>query len=312
MLALGASPAASAVRADGVAAYEDYQGQQRCDRPLLFPDAAFAAAKLLAHDDQLNYGAALDYIITEKQVQCQRRGRTGRSAGHRRAGRAGPVAYRRGRGGGGGGRGRRRGVVTAQEPAHGRGPLMRRAVHDAILPGLSAIALAFMVQASVAKPYEIPSPSMVPTIKENDRIIANRLIYRFRAIHRGDIIVFNPPASAIAECRPTKGVPFVKRVIGIPGDKIVIEPYRVLVNGKPFVVKNAVMPNHAPGRPPRASPWCRRGLFVMGDNRPVACGSRSGRSSPPDRQNDPFVATKDVIGQALVRYWPPTRWAFLD
>ena len=57
-----------------------------------------------------------------------------------------------------------------------------------------AVALAFVIQAAVAKPYEIPTESMVPTIQANDRIIANRLIYRFRDIERGDIIVFDPPA----------------------------------------------------------------------------------------------------------------------
>jgi signal peptidase I len=190
---------------------------------------------------------------------------------------------------------------------------MRRTIHDAVLPALSAVALAFMVQASVAKPYEIPSPSMVPTIQEHDRIIANRLIYRFRAIHRGDIIVFNPPASAVAACKPVKGVPFVKRVIGVAGDHVVIEANRVLVNGTPFVVKNAVMPNHAPGEATQSFPVVPPGhLFVMGDNRPVSCDSHQWQNNPPNPQTDPFVATKDVIGQAEVRYWPPTRWAFLD
>ncbi len=59
---------------------------------------------------------------------------------------------------------------------------MRRFVKDFLLPMAVAVALAFVIQAAVAKPYEIPTESMVPTIKANDRIIANRLIYRFRDI----------------------------------------------------------------------------------------------------------------------------------
>ena len=81
---------------------------------------------------------------------------------------------------------------------------MRRLVKDVLLPVAVAVALAFVIQASVAKPYEIPTPSMTPTIKPGDRIIANRLVYRFRDIERGDIIVFDPPRRrpASAAARP--------------------------------------------------------------------------------------------------------------
>lgn len=99
---------------------------------------------------------------------------------------------------------------------------MRRFVKDFLLPMAVAVALAFVIQAAVAKPYEIPTESMVPTIKANDRIIANRLIYRFRDIQRRDIIVFHPPPSATRTCGDAGGgnIPFVKRVIGLPGDTV--------------------------------------------------------------------------------------------
>jgi signal peptidase I len=91
---------------------------------------------------------------------------------------------------------------------------LRRLVKDVLLPVAVAIALAFVIQASIAKPYEIPTASMVPTIQPNDRIIANRLIYRLRSIHRGDVIVFEPTQAARQACG-TEGasdVPFVKGV----------------------------------------------------------------------------------------------------
>lgn len=99
---------------------------------------------------------------------------------------------------------------------------MRRFVKDFLLPMAVAVALAFVIQAAVAKPYEIPTESMVPTIKANDRIIANRLIYRIRDIQRGDIIVFQPPQSATRTCGDAGGgnIPFVKRVIGLEGDEV--------------------------------------------------------------------------------------------
>src|SRR5205823_14873261 len=99
--------------------------------------------------------------------------------------------------------------------------MFRRLMREVLVPVAVAFALAFVIQAAVAKPYEIPTESMVPTIKANDKIIANRLIYRFRDIERGDIIVFTPPPSARATCgEPMGDVPFVKRVIGRPGDRV--------------------------------------------------------------------------------------------
>ena len=130
---------------------------------------------------------------------------------------------------------------------------MRRFVKDFLLPMAVAVALAFVIQAAVAKPYEIPTESMVPTIKANDRIIANRVIYRIRDIERGDIIVFDPPLAATRTCGDAGGgnMPFVKRVIGLPGDKVRGAGRRpTLVNGKPFVVKKALqaeLPDDVPG-----------------------------------------------------------------
>lgn len=99
---------------------------------------------------------------------------------------------------------------------------MRRLVKDFLLPMAVAVALAFVIQAAVAKPYEIPTESMFPTIKANDRIIANRLIYLVRDIERGDVIVFKPPRAATDFCGDAGGgdVPFVKRVVGLPGDRV--------------------------------------------------------------------------------------------
>ncbi len=123
-----------------------------------------------------------------------------------------------------------------------------------------AVALAFVIQAAVAKPYEIPTESMVPTIKANDRIIANRLIYRFRDIQRRDIIVFHPPPSATSTCGDAGGgdIPFVKRVIGLPGDKVAVRDGQTFVNGTPYVVDQALAPNYEMTWPvvPEVSCWC--------------------------------------------------------
>lgn len=240
---------------------------------------------------------------------------------------------------------------------------MRRFVKDFLLPMAVAVALAFVIQAAVAKPYEIPTESMVPTIKANDRIIANRLIYRFRDIQRRDIIVFHPPPSATRTCGDAGGgnIPFVKRVIGLPGDTVEVRREVVTsadgpvyanvrvtdpgsstimggrvarirlrpgdtrsvtyVNGKPFVVAEAITPVELKGDPPdygaggqiMDSPTYvldplkvpEDRLLVLGDNRPGSCDAHQW-------QPDPFVPMRNVIGQAEVVYWPLSHLTFLD
>ena len=184
---------------------------------------------------------------------------------------------------------------------------MRRLLRDAIIPGAVAIGMAFVIQASVAKPYEIPTGSMIPTIQENDRIIANRLIYRFRDIERGDIVVFSPPRAAIEACSPPPGVPFVKRVIGLPGDRGEIRGGRTIVNGTEYVVPAVRRPAYEVDFPvvPQGQ------LLLLGDNRNASCDSHQwGR--PGEDPGDYFAPVENVIGQAEVVYWPLTRVRFLD
>jgi len=184
-------------------------------------------------------------------------------------------------------------------------------MRDAVIPGAVAIGMAFVIQASVAKPYEIPTGSMIPTIKEHDRIIANRLVYRFRDIRRGDIVVFTPPAAAIRACDPPKGVPFVKRVIGIPGDRVEVRDHKTFVNGREFVVKNARVPAYHID----FSVVPKGKLLLLGDNRNNSCDSHQweqGSEGPDTDQDAAFAPIDNVIGQAEVVYWPPSRVRFLD
>ncbi len=136
---------------------------------------------------------------------------------------------------------------------------MRKLVKDLILPVVVAVTLAFVIQAALAKPYEIPTNSMFPAIQGGnstgdrapDRVIANRVIYAFRDISRGDIVVFDPTNGARAVCSEPGDVPFVKRVIGIPGDEVSVKkvtvsassPYPGLRPGGSAAVKRTATPN---------------------------------------------------------------------
>ena len=136
---------------------------------------------------------------------------------------------------------------------------MRKFVKDLILPIAVAITLAFVIQASLAKPYEIPTNSMFPAIqgansagdRAPDRVIANRVIYKLRDISRGDVVVFDPTTGARAACSEPGDVPFVKRVIGIPGDRVSVgretisasSPYPELRPGGELAVRRVATPN---------------------------------------------------------------------
>jgi signal peptidase I len=156
---------------------------------------------------------------------------------------------------------------------------------NAIIPLTLAFAIAMFLQATIAKPYQIPSGSMLPTIQLDDRILANRLIYHFQDIKRGDVIVFQPPAGL------DNSIPYVKRVIGLPGDTVEIKAGKVMVNGEELVFPQATNPNYA-----RKSETVPEGqLFVLGDN----------RNESSDSHVWGYVPKENVIGRADVIYWPP-------
>jgi signal peptidase I len=182
----------------------------------------------------------------------------------------------------------------------------RNAFVDYGIIAVVAIALALLIQGFVVKPYRIPSPSMNDTLLPGDRVLVNRLIFRFRDPHRGDIVVFNWPVN--------KKYVFIKRVIGLPGDTISLSGGHVLVNGRvtsePYVRKVNGVPVPTEPAPPSpgttmSEPWSLQrpykvpagDYFVMGDNRTESDDSRDWGPVP----------SGDLIGQAFLIYWPIPR-----
>jgi signal peptidase I len=168
-----------------------------------------------------------------------------------------------------------------------------------------AAGAVIVFQAEVAKPYRIPSPSMEPTLhcakpvrgclsRLSDRVIANRLVYRFHNPRRGDIIVFKAPARVEAAC--SADGTFIKRIVGLPGEKLSMRNGFVLVNGvrlaEPYLRRGY--------RGRESGDWSSiagEGYFVLGDNRTMSCDSRRWGVVPRD----------NIIGRAEVTYWPPNR-----
>ena len=184
-------------------------------------------------------------------------------------------------------------------------PTPLRTLIDWALTITLAIAGVLIFQAEVAKPYRIPSPSMEPTLhcakpvsgcksRVADRVVADRLVYRFHEPERGDIIVFESPPQAKAACDASGA--FIKRIVGLPGEFVSMRAGRVFINGtrlnEPYL-----RPAY---RGDETASWGRNpsgGYFVLGDNRAMSCDSRRWG----------VVPRANIIGRAGVTYWPPTR-----
>jgi signal peptidase I len=167
-----------------------------------------------------------------------------------------------------------------------------------------AVAAVLAIKAWVVNPYRIPSSSMEPTLHcaapepgceagSSDRVLANRFIYRFRDPSRGDIVVFRTPEEAVERCGA--GGTFVKRLVGLPGDRIALERGVLRLNGE------RVDEPYVNGGPPGPD-FAQRILgpdeyFMMGDNRAQSCDSREW--GPVNRS--------DLIGPVFAVYWPLTR-----
>ena len=153
----------------------------------------------------------------------------------------------------------------------------------------AALLAALVVKTYLFQPFYIPSGSMEPTLRVNDRLLVNKLSYKLHDVHRGDIVVFErPPGEAVG---PTNK-DLIKRVIGVAGDTVEGRGGKVVLNGKPlsepYLGTNTVTTEFASATVPRGHVW------VMGDNRGNSRDSR-------------FFGTIDedlIVGRAFVRFWP--------
>jgi signal peptidase I len=182
----------------------------------------------------------------------------------------------------------------------------RKAVAEWVVTLGFAIVFVLAFEAEVAQPFRVPTSSMEPTLAcahpglgctatFNDRVIVAKIVYRFRGPRRGEIAVFHAPAAAKKAC--SEGGTYLKRVVGLPGDKVSERNGFMVIDGKklsePYVTEW--------DRDSVTKSWPQLGkneYFMMGDNRIESCDSRTwgpvGRSA--------------FIGPVVATYWPPQRW----
>jgi signal peptidase I len=189
---------------------------------------------------------------------------------------------------------------------------------------IAALVLTILLKAFVVQVFSIPSGSMENTLLPGDRILVNKLVYRFRPIARGDIVVFSgsgswdpattPPGNPFARFWDDvtglvgiagPGTDYVKRVIGIPGDHVVCcnALGQVTVNGVPLNEKPYIYPGDSPSQKRFNITVPPGRLWVMGDNRADSDDSRY-RTFDPGGGTIPESA---VVGRAFLIIWPLSR-----
>lgn len=161
---------------------------------------------------------------------------------------------------------------------------------------VTAIILALGIRTFVAEARYIPSSSMEPTLEINDRLIIEKVGYHFQSPQRGDIVVFSP-TEALRQQNFHDA--FIKRVIGLPGDRVEVKNGTVYVNDRALKEKYIEeKPNYRYG--PVTVPADQ--YLVLGDN----------RNNSYDSHYWGFVPRQNLIGKAVVRFWPFNRVGSLD
>ncbi|MGB3536296.1 MAG: signal peptidase I [Microcoleaceae cyanobacterium] len=160
--------------------------------------------------------------------------------------------------------------------------------------GLSII-LALGIRTFVAEARYIPSGSMLPTLEINDRLIIDKLGYKFSDPQRGDVVVFSPTDALKQQYKDA----FIKRIIGLPGETVEVNNGRVIVDGE-TIAENYIAEEPQYDWGPQTVP--ENSYLVLGDN----------RNNSFDSHSWGFVPYDNIIGRAVVRFWPLDRLGGLD
>jgi signal peptidase I len=167
------------------------------------------------------------------------------------------------------------------------------------------LIIFFVIQNFIAQPYQVQQQSMERTLEPGQYVLVDKLTPRWDDFGRGDIVVFSPP-----DTWTTEDTPFIKRVIGLPGDTVEIKDdglvyvNDVAIDEQDYTYANAAGVNEPTTASPDQDQWVIPGgqLFVMGDHRQKSADSRV--FGP--------INTSDVIGRAFLRYWPISEFGILQ
>ena len=180
--------------------------------------------------------------------------------------------------------------APVEEPAEDKPNAFWRFLLD-LLETLVLSVLLYLAINAVSARVRVDGFSMRPTLQDGQYVLVNRLAYRFGETQRGDIVVFHSPVAATQ-------LDLIKRIVGLPGETINIRNGVVSVNGvtltEPYIAD----------APRYNGEWVvpEGHLFVLGDN----------RNDSSDSHSWGLLPTANVIGKAILIYWPPPAWELID
>lgn len=188
-------------------------------------------------------------------------------------------------------------VTSAEATPEAKRPTLHlRGFGREIIETLVLIGAIYALVNLASVRFIVEGPSMQPTFQTGQVLMVSRVNYLFTDPQRGEIVVFNAPNVGPDE------PPYIKRVIGLPGETVEIRDQQVYIDGKPLNEPYINEPCE-PGRcPDRTWQLGDNEYFVMGDNRNHSSDSRSFSQVKRER----------IIGEALIRYWPPQDWGMLS
>lgn len=170
---------------------------------------------------------------------------------------------------------------------------MKAFLRDVLTTFLLAALVYFGLRFTV-QDYVVRQSSMEPNFHEGQRVLVNKVVYKFHAPQRGDVIILRPPMST-----DTNAIPFIKRIIGLPGETIDIRNGEVRING---VKLTETYLNEPPNYTYRLDKVPDNQYFVLGDNRANSDDSHRGWTVPGE----------NVIGKAWLTIWPLNRWGLVS
>ncbi|QNE47379.1 signal peptidase I [Glaciihabitans sp. INWT7] len=207
-------------------------------------------------------------------------------------------------------------------------------IRDIVLIVVAAVVISVGIKAFLIRSFWIPSGSMENTLQVDDRIIVNELVPRMVPLQHGDVVVFKDPGgwlppspvvrqnglvaavdwvlSVVGLTAPDSNDHLVKRVIGLPGDRVACCNAfgQMTVNGIPLVETYLKLPDGV--TKVAANDFSvivpKNSLWVMGDNRYNSEDSRAHATTP----SKGFVPMDDVVGRAFLISWPSSHWTWLD
>ena len=160
-----------------------------------------------------------------------------------------------------------------------------------------SLAIFILIYKFLFQPHQVDGRSMEPTFHNGEYILTDKVSYRFHSPKRGDVIVFHSPQD--------ERVDFIKRIIGVPGDTVMIKNKVVYLNGQPLdepYINDGITNHDTFLREGREVEVPSGNYIVMGDNRLHSSDSRHWG----------FVSYDEIVGRVFFRYWPIDRFGLIE